>query len=48
MRFTESNNNGFELLDPYNKRIDSLNLTISSTLNKMADILISIKNISEN
>ena len=43
MRFTQNNNNGFELLDPYNKRIDSLNLAISSILNEMADILISIK-----
>lgn len=43
MRFTQNNNNGFELLDLYNKRINSLNLTISSTLNKRADILISIK-----
>lgn len=43
MRFTQNNNNGFELLNPYNKRVDSLNLTISSTLNKRVDILISIK-----
>ena len=27
MRFTQNNNNGFELLDPYNKRIEIIAMT---------------------